>query len=828
MWEKNQRILLVGPYKKSELRIGQFLAPPLGIYRLKSYIEKNSNYLVDIIDLDLKGENYFFEKIKNNNYSIIGFSLLQPTLKNDLPLINKVKNLCPESILIAGGQGAVFNHELLFNKTPLTAVIKGFGEFTLLELLKNNSWEKIKGLYLKKGSKIIDTGFIPEFTPEQFREVSIGFDFEKVPYEEYWNFMEQYYTYDHLELMKNQNMLHTIRIMTSSHCPRKCVFCSSTNFLDNSCKIQKRLALNADEIYSLILNAIKAHPKCKAIYFNDDDFLFDKERIIKLCSNLKNINGISFFCLSRIDNYDEKMISLMKSVGFKFIIYGVESFSNNVLNQMNKNIPSNYSKIVIKKTIDQGIDPLMNLILFYPTTKIEEIIETIENSVDLVDYGARLNVYPYIEFYAGAKMMEKNNYEFIDEEFNAGNEKITLHSLVLPINETIKNLAKKSVELRNELLTKVLDDYGWKGPCPHPLYGLSLFLAVYKILNKDTVRIEKTINNIMEEVNKKMKIPQGFKTIEEYNFPNIVNVCVLKGTCPCKCIHCPVGLLPAQERKTVFGEGTISMVLFKKIVDEMKNFKNSALRLHSVGEPLVWEEIIEALKYSRQNGVKTWLFTSLVTDNKKLIEGLASYCDIIEVSVNGFDSENYRNLKGIDAFELVYENMKHLSNYIKNNNLSSRILASRVESEDKDYDKSFLDFWKSSGLVNDCFIRSFHDYNGAIKGLTNEARKIVPCHVHWSRFNIDMNGRAIICFNELFKQGGCDESLVLGDVSKDSIQNIWKSEKLSLIRRAQVEDNYDLIKFTAKLPCVDCKYCQPLDTKMVTSEYQIKKLGADF
>ena len=114
-----EKILLVGPYKNSELRIGQYLSPPLGIYRIKSYIEKNSSSIVEVIDVDLKGRKFLFDSLKKNKYSIIGFSLLQPTLKNDLPLIHEVKTLSPDSLLIAGGQGAVFNYELLLKETPI-------------------------------------------------------------------------------------------------------------------------------------------------------------------------------------------------------------------------------------------------------------------------------------------------------------------------------------------------------------------------------------------------------------------------------------------------------------------------------------------------------------------------------------------------------------------------------------------------------------------------------------------------------------------------------------------------------------------------------------
>lgn len=510
------KILLSGPFKNGKLRVGQYFSPPLGIYRIKSFIEKKTCCTVDVVDIDLKGKEYFFSTLKRNKYDIIGFSILQPTFKNDIKMIYEAKKLSPHSLIIAGGQGAVFNHRLILDKTPVSAVVKGFGEFALLGIINNpGRLKETKGLYIKENNRIIDTCREP-YDYEEFREISLSFDFKKVPYEEYWKQMEKFYTKRHLQIMKNEDFLYTIRVMTSSHCPRKCVFCSSTNFLDNlNCKAQQRIALNAEDIYSLVKNALKSHPKCRAIYFNDDDFLFDKERIRKLCLLLKNIHGISYFCLSRIDNADENLLRLMKNAGFKLIIYGVESFSNKVLKDMHKNIciksPEETIKDTIKKTIEAGITPLMNLILFFPTTRTIDITKTIENTVELVEYGARLTVYPYIEAYRGSDILEQNLLNLTYDRFQIERNKFRLPRLILPFSDKIKSLASESLKLRERLVDKFLKKYSWKGAVPHPLHSLALFLAAYQLLGIDTPRIEHLIGKIMMEEAKRAALDEKIK-----------------------------------------------------------------------------------------------------------------------------------------------------------------------------------------------------------------------------------------------------------------------------------------------------------------------------
>ena len=310
----------------------------------------------------------------------------------------------------------------------------------------------------------------------------------------------------------------------------------------------------------------------------------------------------------------------------------------------------------------------------------------------------------------------------------------------------------------------------------------------------------------------------GFKKDEEYAFPNIVNVCVYKGACPCECKHCPVGLTPKSSRKEKFGERSIDLPLFRKIVDDISNYPHSSLRIHSVGEPLLWKDLADALDYLNSKGVTSWLFTSLVTHDKKLLSKLTA-CSIIEVSVNSINESDYKLTKGIEGFELVRRNIEFLSRSIRDKSLTTRLIVSRVESF-SDMDKEFVRYWKDTGLVADAFVRSFHNYNGAISG-SSKHRKPVPCLVHWARFNVNYDGKVIVCFNELFKEPEVDKSLVLGDLNNYSIQEIWQGDKLTEIRKAQLTGDYSHTSFTKNLPCLECSYCQPKDTSRQTSEHQM-------
>lgn len=318
----------------------------------------------------------------------------------------------------------------------------------------------------------------------------------------------------------------------------------------------------------------------------------------------------------------------------------------------------------------------------------------------------------------------------------------------------------------------------------------------------------------------------GFESQQQYAFPTIVNLCVLRGNCPCRCVHCPVGITPPKERKEKFGDISTSLDLFHKVVLEMSTYPQSTLRIHGVGDPILWNHLANAFTFSQENRVRTWLFTSLVTSDSSLLEMLALHCDIIEISLNSYDETNYQKTKGIPAYSQVVKNLEILKTTRRNARLSPRIIVSRVESEDKSYDDAFVHFWQQSDWVDDVFIRSYHDYNTV---LANKFKKspegIVPCLVHWSRFNIDCDGSAVICFNELFKGRQADESLLLGTIRDQTIEEIWHGEKLNQVRRAQLAKDYTLEDFTTHLPCQNCFSCQSMKEKQKpTSEYQVKML----
>lgn len=491
-----KKVLLIGPYNP-EIRTGQFLAPPLGIYRIASYLENKGVAHVDVIDPNLDYDK-LYNKLDSTQYDLIGHSILHPTFKEDLKLIFNVNDKQPEALKVVGGQGASFNYKELLIKTPIKIVVRGFGEKQLENILMTDGdFSDISGLYLEREGKPYSTKLLDKLIEEEFRTIS-RINFRNLPYERYWKYITNQYSEEHLKVMRNEGMLKTIRLITSNYCPMGCTFCSSTNFLNEGSKsIQKFLQLPANDIINLMKEAVKSHPETEAFYFNDDNFMLNRERVEKFCELAKGLDKqYNLMCMGRVDNVDYDILNKMKNVGFKTIFYGVETFSNTLARDLKKTKNNDYEQTARRAMLDTlsvGLVPQISLILFLPSSTIQDLETTIDNTVDLLEQGARVTLFPYVEAFSGAEIT--NNHKISYNEFEIQGHKFSLPHHILLDDQNLNKLAGESIELKKKINKKFRDKY-----CeiiPQPIDSLNLFLAVYRLLGKPTTKIEKIISELV-------------------------------------------------------------------------------------------------------------------------------------------------------------------------------------------------------------------------------------------------------------------------------------------------------------------------------------------
>ena len=366
----------------------------------------------------------------------------------------------------------------------------------------------IPGLYIKTDDGGVFATETPDpITPGEFESISLGLDAANIPYDDYWEYMHKVYDARQLAVMKNEDLVQTIRLITSSHCPIGCKFCSSTRFLAEAAgDKQKVLRLSPQQMLLLVKQAVRSHPRVTAIFFDDDDFLQDRDRALEFCALVHAeiaLRGLRFLCLSRTDNVDAELLRVMSDVGFRLIIYGVESFSEQLLIDADKKVrsahPAEQARWAVVSALSAGITPLMNLILFYPSAREADVVATVDSAVELVREGARIAVYPYVEAYPGSWLLMEAP-EVKEKHFAIDGIKFRIPWVVVPKDPAVAFLGRRALQLKPRILSDIKRRCGWLGDVCNPIDSLALFLAVYDLLGRSTRSIWDAIETVVGSV----------------------------------------------------------------------------------------------------------------------------------------------------------------------------------------------------------------------------------------------------------------------------------------------------------------------------------------
>ena len=371
------KILFTSPCSDSGMHNEFFMAPALGVLRLAGFLKSKGHYA------DYYNPNLFAatntgatleEKLQEHEWDIIGFSMLDETLVNDLGNIHLARRLCPNATLVAGGIEAQFNYQTILDKSPCQIVIIGEGEIPMLMLAENKPPHTIPGIVFKNDAT--------PMTEELFNEATSAIEWEDIPYEKYWDVYVRMYG-DRMNEERDKE-IHTIRVFSRNRCPVMCKFCTSTNQLTwgSGMKVPV-ISASHDTLISVIKRVVKAHPRVKTIYLTDDDFCINKRDVIRFCQKISKMDfgDLTFMCFARVTDLTDEMLMWMKRANFRRLNIGVESFSQTVLAEMGKRCDAEQVHHGLRLLKKHGIRPFMNLILITPKTRIEDLELTIDQAL---------------------------------------------------------------------------------------------------------------------------------------------------------------------------------------------------------------------------------------------------------------------------------------------------------------------------------------------------------------------------------------------------------------------------------------------------------------
>ncbi len=376
---RSPRILLIGPY---DPLCGEytFLAPPLGVWRLAGVLE-SAGIEVKVFDPNCcagPAPRALERELLACPWDVIGVSTTGMTLRFDLELAHLARRLAPQALLLAGGMEATFKPELMFQLGPFDCVVLGEGERPLLELVARlRSGASLRGI-TGTAERAADGGCLrmPQRALDrtELRDAIFRTPYEKMPYGLYWERLEEAYRVGAVPTKAAREArlaeIRSVRLITLNYCPMGCTFCSSTNFLHEAQGSVASIArLDAEECVQMIQRIVSAHPRVRTVIFQDDIFVFTKDRrVLPLCEAI------------------------------------VAAKESGVLNEFNKAQIYNHIRPTLTSALELGITPFLDLILSSPRATLADVAATLREAYHWLRQGCEVGMYPYVIPFSGAAM----------------------------------------------------------------------------------------------------------------------------------------------------------------------------------------------------------------------------------------------------------------------------------------------------------------------------------------------------------------------------------------------------------------------------------------
>ena len=296
--------------------------------------------------------------------------------------------------------------------------------------------------------------------------------------------------------------------------------------------------------------------------------------------------------------------------------------------------------------------------------------------------------------------------------------------------------------------------------------------------------------------------------------------------CNFRCKFCPTGdngLMKKVNRPS----GVMDFELYKKIIDDLKAFETpiKVLRLYKDGEPLLNPKFADMIRYAKASGgilaVDTTTNASLLNPEKNM-EIISAGLDKINISVNGLSDQSYREFTRhkMDFHELV-SNIRHFYDHRGNCLVCIKIVGDNLTNEEKDRffavfgdiaDRVFIEHiapcWPEFRMEEAVANESVGIYDQGI-------REVAVCPYIFYSLSINSDGKASLCFLDWSRK------LIVGDVKKESVKDIWNGEALFNYRKMH------LLRKRKEHPicgtCGQLTHCMPDDIDLF-AEHLAQKL----
>jgi len=284
----------------------------------------------------------------------------------------------------------------------------------------------------------------------------------------------------------------------------------------------------------------------------------------------------------------------------------------------------------------------------------------------------------------------------------------------------------------------------------------------------------------------------------------------ISSLCNHTCVFCSNSII---KRKN-----TMEPSIVRRVLKEAFDNGTRSVGLYGIGEPFLVKKLDEYVAYARGIGYEYIFLTtngSLATPDrvKKVLDsGLNS----IKFSISAGTRQSYKKIHGKDDFDTVLENLIWVYEYRKKSKLNYRIYVTMVYTDETKHEIEllknlvcpYIDEWDPHLLTNQCGNKYDNNELGEIEKYNVRGRvKAETCFQPFKGFLVTPEGYVSACVLDY------QSYLIVGDINKSSLKEIWNNKIYTAFRKAHIEGNIN------NIICYNCLNNTDNTVKPLTPEY---------
>ncbi|KPL07119.1 hypothetical protein AMJ86_05805 [bacterium SM23_57] len=280
----------------------------------------------DVLLLDAPAEDIDLDTVQDRVRSfqpqVIIVDTSTPSIHNDVEAIKTLKEIYPDVfVVLVGTHVSALPEETLSMSDAVDAVARREYDFTVRDLLKalsgNGSLGDVLGLTYRQNGSV-------ESTPDR----PLVDDLDQLPH-----VVDVYGRYLKSSWYFNPNALYPqVTLITSRGCPYRCSFCVFPQTMTG----RMYRARSVDDVIAELEKVPEIFPQAKAVFFEDDTFVVDRNRTRELCQAIIDSKFNLPWTANCRPDVDYETLKFMKHAGCRTLCVGFESAAAPVLDSWKK------------------------------------------------------------------------------------------------------------------------------------------------------------------------------------------------------------------------------------------------------------------------------------------------------------------------------------------------------------------------------------------------------------------------------------------------------------------------------------------------------------